>query len=122
LASVEVLDSPNGYWRTGPSLILSRANTHAVVSADEQVVYVLGGYHGSQFLGTMEVLESESLGWRNWRLPPRELDISTNTATVDDQNDDAIESSSLHDSSHNSSARTLTHSIPSVVVNSNDIQ
>ncbi|KAF8386514.1 ivns-1, partial [Pristionchus pacificus] len=66
LASVEILDSPNGTWRPGPSLNTPRANTKAVTTAGG-VVYVLGGFNGTHFLNTIELMETELTGWRNWQ-------------------------------------------------------
>ncbi|GMT31315.1 hypothetical protein PFISCL1PPCAC_22612 [Pristionchus fissidentatus] len=66
LASVEILDSPNGTWRPGPSLTTPRANTKAVTTAGG-VVYVIGGFNGTHFLNTIELMETELTGWRNWQ-------------------------------------------------------
>lgn len=58
MTSVEVLDYPNAHsWRLGPSLNVARANTHAVVTA-RNAIYVVGGFDGSQFLDSIEVLEN----------------------------------------------------------------
>ncbi|VDK62487.1 unnamed protein product [Onchocerca ochengi] len=66
LNSVEILDSPTGEWRSGPSLIIPRANVKATVASSGEI-YLLGGFDGTQFLSSIEVLDSESVGWRNWQ-------------------------------------------------------
>src|SRR5690606_22433889 len=60
LASVEILDHPNGNWRPGPPLNTPRANTSAVVTAGN-VIYVVGGFNANTFLPTMELLENGKL-------------------------------------------------------------
>ncbi|KAK6043901.1 kelch repeat protein, partial [Cooperia oncophora] len=44
-----------------------RANTHAVVTAGN-VIYAIGGFNGNQFLNSIELMDSELVGWRNWQL------------------------------------------------------
>ncbi|GMR30168.1 hypothetical protein PMAYCL1PPCAC_00363, partial [Pristionchus mayeri] len=88
LASVEILDNPNGTWRPGPSLNTPRANTKAVTTAGG-VVYVLGGFNGTHFLNTIELMETELTGWRNWQqsavvgsLPEEEEEALSETVAV----------------------------------------
>uniref|UniRef100_A0A1I7VWL3 F-box/kelch-repeat protein SKIP11-like n=1 Tax=Loa loa TaxID=7209 RepID=A0A1I7VWL3_LOALO len=66
LNSVEILDDPTGEWRSGPSLIIPRANVKAAVASGGEI-YLLGGFDGTQFLSSIEVLSSELLVWRNWQ-------------------------------------------------------
>uniref|UniRef100_A0A914HJA5 BTB domain-containing protein n=1 Tax=Globodera rostochiensis TaxID=31243 RepID=A0A914HJA5_GLORO len=63
---VEVLDSPNTHWRPGPSMQQSARVHHHAVSAPGIGIFVIGGFDGTQFLASMEVLESEDSGWRAW--------------------------------------------------------
>jgi hypothetical protein len=65
LATSEVLETPNSHWRSAPSLNTARANTNAVVTAGN-VIYLVGGFDNINFLSSIEVMESETLGWRYW--------------------------------------------------------
>ena len=31
------------------------------------VIYTIGGFNGNQFLNSIELLEAEAVGWRNWQ-------------------------------------------------------
>lgn len=57
LNSVEILDSPTGEWRSGPSLTIPRANVKAAVTSGDEL-YALGGFDGTQFLSSIEVLNN----------------------------------------------------------------
>lgn len=57
LKSVEILDSPSGEWRSGPSLTTARANVRAIVTPGNEI-YLVGGFDGTEFLSSIEVLNS----------------------------------------------------------------
>jgi hypothetical protein len=62
LMSISAVDSPSPSWRTKTAMPTARGQA-AIVTGDDGLIYVMGGYAGSSLLTTVEAYNPVTDAW-----------------------------------------------------------